>query len=161
MLPFQSSVPVIPPLAHITEALALATEPVAIPPCGTRFCYMGKRQEERVICLTQIHFARPVNTLLYTAGPSVAGRSWRLGHTAHECVGVREAGLLGLPSPLALADHMTTEGLLGPKRICFPPALSGSTWVWDSHHLTYWKRKGRSFHKGINECRRKPPPPPQ
>lgn len=152
--------PVIPPLAHITEALALATEPVAIPPCGTRFCYMGKRQEERVICLTQIHFARPVNTLLYTAGPSVAGRSWRLGHTAHECVGVREADLLGLPSPLALADHMTMEGLLGPKRICFPPALSGSTWVWDSHHLTYWKRKGRSFHKGINECRRKPPPPP-
>lgn len=63
--------------------------------------------------------------------------------------------LLGLP--LALTDHVTREGLLGPKRICFPPALSGSTWVWDSHNLTYWKKKGRSFHKGINGFRRKPP----
>lgn len=26
----------------------------------------------------------------------------------------------------ALTDHMTREGLLGPERVCFPPALSGS-----------------------------------
>lgn len=62
-------------------------------------------------------------------------------------------GLLsGPPRPpfSGLADHMTREGLLGPKRISFPPTLSGSSQIWDSHQLTYWKRKGKNFHKGIS-----------
>ena len=75
-----------------------------------------------MICLTQICFTCPVNILLHEAGSL-----WLEGASASGMGGVSE---------WALTDHMTREGLLGPERICFPPASSGSPWVWVSHHLT-------------------------